>query len=172
MTNIKTITSEIEVNASNAKVWDALYTNYGNIHLFNPNLDGSHFTSGDVGSVGCERECQIDSKTFVRERITKAVDQKNFTIQIFDGNMPMVDTVEVDFILTSINPNKTRVSYVARFSTKPSFMAGLMKMPFNKKFKDILIGLKYHLETGKTISKSTYKPVYKRFKQLQPQQSF
>ena len=172
MANTKTITSEIEVNASNAKVWDTLYTNYGNIHLYNPNLEGSHFTSGNVGEVGCERECQLDSKTFVRERITKAIDQKSFTIETFDGNMPMVDTIEVDFILTPINPNKTRVGYVARFSTKPSFMAGLLKTVFNKKLKDLLVGLKYHLETGKTVTKSTYKPVYKQFKQLQPQQSF
>lgn len=172
MTNIKTITSEIEVNASNAKVWEALYTNFGNIHLFNPQLDGSHFTKGDVGEVGCERECQLDSKTYVRERITKAEDQKSFTVDIYDGNMPMVDKVEVDFILIPINPNKTRVGYIAKFSTKPAFMGSLMKAPFNKKFKSILIGLKYYLETGKTVSKSTYKPIYKQFKQLQPAQSF
>lgn len=172
MKNAKTIYTELEVNASNAKVWDALYTRFGETYLFNPNITGSHFTTGDEGAVGCERECQLDSKTFVRERITKAEDQKSFTVNIYDGNMPMVDEVEVDFILKPINPNKTKVILSGRFTTKPAFMATIMKGPFTKKFKAILIGLKYFLETGKTVSKDTYKPVFKQFKQLQPAQSF
>jgi len=86
--------------------------------------------------------------------------------------MPMVDSVTVDFFLTPISENKTRVAYVAKFSTKPAFMAIFMKPVFGKIFHKVLVGLKYHLETGKAITKDTYKPVAKRFKQLQPAQSF
>ncbi len=172
MKNAKTISTTIEVNASKEKVWDTLYTRFGETYLFNPNLTGSHFSSGNTGEVGCERECQIDSKTHIREKITNAIELKQFSLEVVGGNMPMVKEVKVDIKLSPLGANKTKVLLDASFTTSPAFMAILMKMPFKKMFVNLLIGLKYYMETGKPVSKDTFKPVAKAYKQLQPSQSF
>jgi hypothetical protein len=172
MKNAKTISTTIEVNASKEKVWDALYTRFGETYLFNPNLTGSHFSAGNTGEVGCERECQLDSRTHIREKITNAIELKQFSLEVVGGNMPLVQAVRVDIKLSPLQANKTKVLLDAHFTTKPAFMASLMKMPFKKMFVKLLIGLKYYLETGKTVSKETFKPVAKAYKHLQPSQSF
>lgn len=172
MKNAKTVSTSIEVNASKEKVWDVLYTRFGETYLFNPNLTGSHFSHGSTGEVGCERECQLDSKTFIRERITNAIELKQFTLEVIGGNMPMVNEIKVDVKLNPITANKTKVLLNASFTTKPAFMAALMKLPFKKRFVNLLIGLKYYTETGKAVSKETFKPVARAYKQLQPSQSF
>lgn len=172
METTRSITTEITVNASNEKVWEALFTRFGEIHLYNPNLEGSHFTKGNSGDVGCERQCNLDSKTFIHEKILSAETLKTFSVDVIGGNMPMVKTLLVKFDLKMIRENQTQVLIDASFTTKPSFMGALMKSPFKSRLTNLLIGLKYHLETGKNVSKKTFKPVYKQFKQLAPNESF
>lgn len=172
MKNSKIITTNITVNASREKVWDILYTKFGDVVLYNPSLVGSHFTTKTSGEVGCERECRLDAKTFIRERITKADQLNTFTIDITGGNMPMVKTMQVDVELSAAPDKGTTVTILANISTKPAFMAALMKGMFKKKLSDMLIGLKYYIETGKPVSKKTFSPVFKSYKKLQLNQSF
>ncbi len=173
MANIKTFTTkEIEITASIDKVWDIAYTRFGETYLFNPNISGSHFSKENEGKIGCERECQIDAKTHIKERIVSVTEKKQFALDVVGGNMPMVETLNVEFNFKTVGENKVRVHIVGKFSTRPSFMAGLMKSPFKSKLTDILIGLKYYAETGKSLSKNTYKPIARQYKRLHPSQSF
>lgn len=172
MEKSKSFSITVVVNESREKVWDTLYTRFGETFLYNPNIDGSHFVTGSTGEVGCERVCNMDSKTFVREKIVKATTQKSFTVDIVGGNMPMVKELKVSFELSSLKSNQTKVDLLAEYKTKPAFMAGLAKGMFRKKLADVLIGLKYHVETGRAVSKQTYKPIAKQYKKLELNQSF
>ncbi|MBI3587464.1 MAG: SRPBCC family protein [Ignavibacteriales bacterium] len=172
MENAKKIATDVVINASKERVWEALFTRFGEASIYNPNLEGSHFTKGSIGEVGCERQCSLDSKMFVKERIVKADPLKKFTVDIFGGNMPMVKKMMVDLEINPIGNSQTRVILSADFNAKPAFMGSLMKGSMKKKFTDMLIGLKYHLETGNRVSKKTYKPIYKQYQQLQLNQSF
>ena len=172
MANLKKIYAEIQINASKEKVWDAVFTRFGDTHLYNPNLDGSHHSGGNAGEVGCERVCDLDSKTNIREKIVAADELNSFRIEATGGNMPFVNELIADVILEKIDENNTRVILDASFNTKPAFMAFMMKSPFKKKLTDMLIGLKYYLETGKPVSKKTYKPVFKTYQKLEVSQSF
>jgi Polyketide cyclase / dehydrase and lipid transport len=172
MDNLRIIQTEVEINATKAKAWEALFTQFGEIYLFNPNLEGSHFSGGSKGEVGCERVCQLDAKTTIKEKIVSADELNNFRVEIIGGNIPFVNTMLVDIKLHAIDSEKTRVEIEAGFNTKPGFMAILMKSPFKKKIKDMLIGLKYYLETGKKVSKKTYKPIFKSYKKLELSESF
>ena len=172
MENSKSFNLSIVVNDSRERVWDTLFTRFGEISLFNPNVEGSHFTSGSKGEVGCERVCNLDSKTFVREKIVKADPQKSFTVDVVDGNMPMVQELKVNFKIHSTKANQTQVDLTAKFTTKPAFMAALAKGMFRKKLDNVLIGLKYYLETGQPVSKKTFKPISKQYKKLELSQSF
>jgi hypothetical protein len=172
MENSKTITTEIVVNASNEKAWNTLFIRFGEIHLYNPNLVGSHFTHGQTGEVGCERQCNLDSKTFIREKILSAETMKKFTVDVTGGNMPMVKELRVSFEFLPLGVNQTKILLEASFTAKPAFMGILMKSLFKKRLTNMLIGLKYHLETGRRVSKETFNPVYSQFKKLQLNESF
>ncbi|MBI3124037.1 MAG: SRPBCC family protein [Ignavibacteriales bacterium] len=166
------IKTEVYINASKEQVWEILFTRFGETHLYNPNLESSHFVSSNKGEVGCERQCDFDPKTRVVERITKSVELKSFSIDIVGGNMPFMETGLVEVELKSINSNQTKVNFTMNFVSKPAFMGLMMKGMMKKKLTDVLIGLKYYLETGNTVSKKTYGPVYKAYKQLGEQQPF
>ena len=172
MKKLRTLYTDVTINVSKEKVWDALFTRFGEVHLYNPSLDSSHFIKGGKGEVGCERQCDLDSKTRIVERIVKADELKKFTIDIYDGNMPMLETMIVDIELVELASKKISVQLTANFNTKPAFMGVMMKGMMKAKLTDMLIGLKYYLETGKTVSKQTYKPIKKVFKLLRPSQSF
>ena len=130
MDNLKKINSEIQINASKEKVWDALFTRFGETYLFNPNLEGSHQSSGNAGEVGCERVCQFDSRTSIKEKIVEADNLNSFKIEIVGGNMPFVNKMIAGFELESINPKKTKVKLNAGFNTKPAFMAFFDEVTF------------------------------------------
>ncbi|MDP1676194.1 MAG: SRPBCC family protein [Bacteroidota bacterium] len=172
MKKLRTLQTDVTINASKEKIWDALFIRFGDVHLFHPGLDGSHFIKGGRGEVGCERQCDLNSSTKVVERITQAQELETFTVEIVGGNMPMIKTFIVDLELREINSKKTTLVAVAHFNTSPAFMGIMVKGMMKAKLTDMLIGLKYHLETGKTVSKQTYKPVSKMYQRLQPGQSF
>ncbi|MDD8017564.1 MAG: SRPBCC family protein [Bacteroidota bacterium] len=172
MKKLRTLHTNVTINASKEKVWDSLFTRFGEAHLYNPSLDGSHFSVGIKGEVGCERQCSLDAKTKVVERITQAEELKKFTVNIIGGNMPMIDTMVVELELKPLSSKQTTVLLTANYNTTPAFMGGLVKGMMISKFDDMLIGLKYFLETGKAVSKQTYKPISKMYQQMQPNQSF
>lgn len=172
MEKARSIKSEIVVNATLEKVWEILYTRFGETFLFNPNLEGSHFSRGTTGEVDCERECNLDAKTFIRERIVDAEPLKKFTVEVVGGNMPMLKTLRVDFLLGPVSGQQTTVSMDALFTTKPAFMGAIMQGPFTKRLSDMLIGLKYHLETGKTVSKKSYRAIARQYRELALHGSF
>ena len=172
MDNLRKIQTEIQINTSKAKAWEALFTQFGETYRFNPNLVGSHFSGGEQGAVGCERVCELDAKTTVKEKIVAADELNSFRIEVTGGNMPFVNTMIADVKLQSISPKKTKVILEAGFNTKPAFMGFLMKFPFKSRLTDMLIGLKYYLETGKEVSKKTCKPISKTNKQLEVSQNF
>ncbi|MFA6456762.1 MAG: SRPBCC family protein [Bacteroidota bacterium] len=172
MGKLRTIQTGVTIHASREQVWEALYTRFGDVHLYNPSLDGSHFIKGGSGAVGCERQCDLDAKTRLIERIIRAEELTSFTVEIIGGNMPMVKTMIIDIELQQHSPSLTSVSLTGRYSTSPSFMGGLVKGMMRNKLSDMLIGLKYFLETGTAVTKKSYKPIAKMYHRLTQQQAF
>lgn len=172
MENAKIFETEILILADLAKVWDVLFVRFGETALYNPNLEGSHFTTGHPGEIGCSRHCSLGGKTFLEEEITEARPMMGFTFKITRGNMPMVKQMQVEVLLEPIQRNQTKVALLGQYVTSPSFMAGFMRPMMRKKLTDMLIGLKYFLETGHTVSKKTYPPIYRKFKKLPINGSF
>lgn len=171
MENFNSFKVETTVNTRLEEVWDLIYNRFGETALFNPNIEHSQFVTGLKGEVGCERVCNLDPKTFVREQIVSANPQKSFTVDIVDSNMPMVEKMLVTLHLIPAG-EKTNVSITANYITKPAFMGTMVKGMFKKMLLKVLIGLKYHLETGNAVSKATFKPIFKQYQKLNLSQSF
>lgn len=173
MKNSRSFTTKtVTIATSNEKIWDLLFNRFSETHLYNPNIEGSHELNNKQGEVGCERQCSLDKKTFIRERIVNAELGKTVTIDVIGGNMPMIREMQIRFVITSVSSSVTKVHLDAQFTTKPSFMASFVRGMFRNMLFKVLVGLKYHLETGKTVSKSSYKPVAKKFLKLKTGQSF
>ena len=69
MSKLKSFKVDVSINAAKGKIWDALYTRFGETQLFNPNIISSQYLVNNTGELGCERECMLDSRTYVKEKI-------------------------------------------------------------------------------------------------------
>ncbi len=173
MENATTFTTEsVTINASKEEIWDILFNRFGQTHLYNPNIIGSHDLDSRKGEVGCERQCNIDSKTFIKERIIAADTNKSLVIATIGGNMPMMKELQAEFSIQATGSHHSKVFITALYTTKPSFMAFFLKAMFRKMMFGVLVGLKYHLETGKKVSKSEYKGIFRSFQSLKGGSAF
>ncbi len=172
MSELNSFKVDVSINGSKEKVWQALYERFGETALFNPNIISSEYIKGDSGQLGCERECMLDSKTYVKEKIIDVEGTNSFSIDIYETNMPMMKTMIARFDLLEISKENTSVSMTFNYNASPSFMAAIMKMPMKSKLVRLLIGLKYFIETGKTMQDSNFRSVFKTYKRLDEQQAF
>jgi ribosome-associated toxin RatA of RatAB toxin-antitoxin module len=172
MKKLREFELEVNINSSKEQVWDLLFNRFGEVNLFNPVLEDSHQTAGVKGEVGCERQCDINSSTSIQEKITAARGNDSFDVNVIKGGMPMMDEMNAtwDFIETGTSQSRARLTM--RFNTKPAFVGALMIGMMTKMVKSMLIGLKYHLETGNLVSKENIKGIMKDYKRLQENESF
>lgn len=166
MEKLKELTVDLEVTSSKEEVWDLIFNRFGEVNVFNPLIEGSHHSSGQKGEVGVERVCNLDAKNSIREKITDARGNDSFDVDIIEGGLPMMDTMKATFDLTSIGANQTLISFTTRFNTKPRFMAIMMTGMMQKMLTKMLVGLKYHLETGDTVTKENISKIMKEYKRL------
>ena len=163
---MKRIEKVIVINASKESTWDLLFNRFGEVNNFNPLIEGSHHHSGEIGEVGCERQCQLSPNNTITEKITGARGHDSFDIDIVEGGLPMMDEMKATFNLEAISNDKTKITLVTLFSTKPGFMAALMKNMMGNMLFKMLIGLKYHLETGELVDKGNSKNIFHMYKKL------
>jgi len=172
MKKLRKVTVEIDISTSKENVWDLLFNRFGEVNLFNPLIDGSQHASGKKGEVGCERHCEIDARHSVREKITAVRGNESFDIDIIEGGLPMMDKMMATIDLKSLHENSARVFFTMRYNTKPSFLGGLMKGMMTKMLNKLLIGLKYHLETGKLDNKKNIKFIIRDYNNLNSNSTF
>jgi hypothetical protein len=172
MEKLKNVTVSIIADSRKDQVWDLLFNRFGEVNIFNPMIEGSHHTKGVQGEVGCERQCDVDSKISVIERIVAARQNDSFDIDIIEGGLPMMKTMKGTFDLKSIEPKRTEMTMTMRFSTKPAFMANFIKGKMNQMLSKMMIGLKYHLETDGVVTKENIKGIIKDYSRLDSNTAF
>ncbi|MCH7534948.1 MAG: SRPBCC family protein [Bacteroidetes bacterium] len=172
MKKFREVKINIEVESSKARVWDTLFNNFGDVSAWNPLVEDSHHSGGSKGEVGCERVCDLDSKTTIHERISSSNGTDSFDVDIIKGGLPMMDKGLGRFELEELSDERTRINFIIKFTAKPSFMGGIMKLMMPKMLIQVLVGLKYHLETGNLVDKSNIKRIMKNYKQLDSDQAF
>jgi hypothetical protein len=172
MTNFRKVTIDIDVNASKEKVWDILFNRFGEVNNFNPLIEGSHHSQGAKGEVGCERVCDLDAKNSIHEKIVAARGNESFDVDIIKGGLPMMDKAKATIDLKTISDSRTNVTFTMNFTSKPAFMAPLMKGMMAKMLKKMLVGLKYHLETDQLVTKSNINSIIKGYRKLQDSEAF
>jgi hypothetical protein len=170
---MRQFTNTIEINVKKDQVWDLLYNRFGEAVVYNPMVDASHTIETSGSGTGSERKCNFDpnGKNAVCERITETRGEESFDIEIFDGGLPMMDKMNATVKLTELG-DRTSTAFTISYTTKPAFMGGMMKMPMKKKMMSVLVGLKYHLETGELVDKDNIKSIMREYKSLSSTQKF
>lgn len=153
------ITLEVEIDAPIEKVWSEL-ANIGNIYLNSPTVDTSYITSNIKTGVGASRHmimtigknATLDERAIIWE---EGVYQKFIAYKIV--NVSGIKTMGGDFRLIQ-NGTKTILRSTLNYSMKNGFYGTANNMMGRKKFKKlwatILLGYKYHIETG---NRATFK---------------
>lgn len=153
------------VNASIEKTWEVLFNQYGDVHIHNPTMQSSNYMhNASKGELNCLRHCQFDDKLFLEEKITEVDENKSFTIVVTKHNLPLVKEMSATYELSSIGNNVTEIKMTSVNSSFPGFMIYLMRGQMGKSLVKHLFGLKYYLETGKTVNKDNYSEVFKNYK--------
>lgn len=174
MSSLKKATVRINISTSVSNVWKIIHDDFANVGNYNPLLDGSHHVSGEQG-IGCERQCDLKpgGKTFIKETITKAVNEKYLEVRMSGGKFPMM---KMDTVLGSYNLDGSAKSVVVslnmEFEASPKFMGGLLRMKLEKMLFKSLIGLKYYAETGKHVTKDNFGRIEKQYFELGANSAF
>jgi hypothetical protein len=152
------------INASKEKTWEVLFNQYGDIHVHNPGIVASNYvgdaTKGELNSV---RHCKFSDKLSLDEVITEVEENKSFRVVVTNHNLPLLKQMSAAYELTSIGTDKTEVKMTSYNATSPVFMIHLVKGPMAKALRKHLFGLKYYIETGKTVNAENYKAVFKEY---------
>jgi len=152
------------VNVSKEKTWEVLFNQYGDIHIHNPSMPTSNYIGTVVkGELNCKRLCKFDDKLYLEEKITEVNDNNSFKVVAYEHNLPFLKDMSATYELTSIGNDKTEIKMTSFASTSPSFMIYLMKGQLGKGLTKHLFGLKYYLETGKTVNKDNYSEIFKNY---------
>ena len=150
------------IHSSIEKTWEVLFLQYGDIHIHNPTMPTSKYLGNATkGALNCARHVTFDDKLFLEETITEVDEHKSFKVEAYKHNLPFLKDMSAIYELTAIAPDKTEVKMLSFVSTAPSFMIYLMKGQLGKGLKKHLFGLKYYLETGKTVGKDNYSEIFK-----------
>jgi len=153
------------INASKEKTWDVLFNQYGDIHVHNPGIVASNYVGNATkGELNCVRHCQFSEKLSLDEIITEVDEHNSFRVVVTNHNLPLLKQMSARYELTSIGADKTEVKMISYNATSPSFMIHLVKGPMAKALRKHLFGLKYFLETGKTVTPENYTSVFKNYK--------
>lgn len=153
------------INASKEQVWNVLFNDFGNIHTHNPGIVASNYVdkNSKKGELNCVRYCQFNDKLSLEEIITEVDENNSFRVVVTTHNLPLLKHMSATYKLTSIAEGKTEVKMTSYNSTSPSFMIHLVKGQMRKGLRKHLFGLKYYIETGKTVDAKNYATVFKNY---------
>lgn len=171
---LTTVSSEVIIHKSSNDIWSMLYEKYGNVSLYHPKLESSSIGIDNSlhGGKGTQRQCNINSKKYLKESIIEVDEGKRFVIELDEAKGVPFDQAFAEYQLISISENQTKVIQTAYYRTKPAFMGQLMKGKMSKDLAGVIIGLKYHLETGGLVDKKSYKKISKVYKKMDVKTKF
>ncbi len=146
------------LNAAKEKVWNALFNDYGDIHLHNLGIVKSHnLNDATKGALGCSRHCEFVDGNFIDEEITQVKENENFTVTVKNSSYPpALKEWYVVHEVVSTEDEKTEVKLTLNILTDPEMMADGMVEQMKEPLKFYLIGLGYHIETGTAVTMENF----------------
>ena len=141
------------IDAPKDKVWEVL-ADIGGIYKWNPGVSHSYSTSEDGRGDGATRHCDLTRGGYLEERAADWHEAESFKIDVYETNLPLRSNV-VQFSVDA-DGDRTIVGIAPEYRIKFGLLGLVMDrlvLPrlFKKGMKDMLAGLKYHVETGELV---------------------
>lgn len=140
------------IDASAERAWDAL-ADFGNIHLFNPHLSGSHLVEGGEScGVGTRRQCDLKRGGSLHERVVEWQPGESYTVEINAPSMP-VTNMRTTMAVRSVGEGRCEVSMDSRYYPKYGIFGGLLDAIFlrhvmRSMLRGVVVGLDRYLRTS------------------------
>lgn len=154
-----TLRNHVHIDAPVEEVWNVL-ADFGGIAAFNPGVVKSRSLGSANSGRGAERQCDLDAKSYIRERIVDWHDGKDLTLEIYEGKgTPPFKDASTTFTVTTSGTG-TRVSSILQYRIKGGPLGRLLdRLVVSRKFAPamvgVLAGLKRHVETGELVTETT-----------------
>lgn len=152
------VTRDFEASAT--EVW-AVLADYGGISAFNPNVESSYLLDGGPPrGQSALRQCNLaDGKNHIRERVTEWNEGSSYTVEIYEGTMPL-KSAYATLGVEPVGPHRSRavmkMHYTPRFGPVGWLIDQLMMQGMMTRMGgNVLQGL----ETYVTTSNSNLKVV-------------
>ena len=138
-----------------------MFGQYGDIHLHNPTMQSSSYMNNATrGAQGVVRHCEFTGKLYLDEQITEVQKLERFRVEVLEHNLPFVKDMAATYELSSNTDDVTEIRMVSESSFSPGFMKYLMRGRMRKNVAKHLFGLRYYVETGKTVDQKNYAEVF------------
>lgn len=152
------------INASREAVWEVLFSQYGDIHVHNPTMTASSYLEGAAqGATDVVRHCEFGKKLYLDEKITDVREHESFRVEVLEHNLPFVKEMAATYELSATDGETTELRMVSFNSFKPGFMKHLMRGQMTKNVAKHLFGMRYYIETGKTVDDDSYANVFANY---------
>ena len=149
------------IKAPKERVWEVLFSEYGDIHVHNPNMQASHYMHGaERGELGCVRHVEFSDKLSLEEKITEFEEYQSVTMVATEHNLPFLREMSATYELSDLGNGATELKMTSYASTFPGFMIYLMRGQLGASLRKHLFGMRYYIETGKTVSMEDYDEVF------------
>lgn len=141
------------IEAPPERVWATL-ADLGSISRWNPGVRSSEVTSGARSGEGARRHCELPGGRYLDERATDWREGESFRIRIVDSNLPLKSS-SVRFAIEPAGDG-TRVTVEPEYELRGGRLGRLLdrvvvRRLYVRGFRDLLAGLKYHVETGNEV---------------------
>ncbi len=147
------ISGQILIDAPVEKVW-AVLADLTTVQNYSPGVAAARYTSRHHEGLDARRHCDLRPKGHVEERIVAWQDGEAYTIEIYDGSLPLREAFG-HFSLTPEGQG-TAASFTMEYKLKFGPVGGLLdvlvvRRQFRKSVSGILAGLKHYVETGEPV---------------------
>ena len=108
------------INASTEKVWEVLFSQYGDIQIHNPTMTASSYMHGaSEGASDVVRHCEFGKKLYLDEQITDVDEHKSFRVEVVEHNLPFVRDMSATYELSSTDDETTELRMVSSQLVRP-----------------------------------------------------
>ncbi len=150
-----TLTKRADVPAG--RLWEIL-SDFGNIHLFNPNVRASSVRGAKERGVGAVRRCDLYGKGHLIEEITRWTEGEGFSLEIIDGTAPLKHA-EVTFEVRPLGEASSSVSLTMDYTVKMGPLGWLLdRLMVGRMLRGalggLLDGLDHYARTGEPVGEN------------------
>lgn len=162
-TALKSVHATITIHAPKADVW-RIWSTFTNIADYHPDIPKSYGIGTIQSGLGAARRCDIDARTQVDERITAWEEGERYSMQVIHSTGLPIDQLAVDFTVAA-QGKTTQAELTIHYRMKGILRFLPTQGMFRKQAENHLLGLKHHVETGETVSKTLIKHLRKQAQQ-------